>query len=241
MAKFYLKQINVLNIFLILFFSFLDVDIQAQTNELRVRNSESRKIITIDNIDLFVGDAIYIDTEPDTTSFLHGIYKIDQLGRINLPIQGFLELRKFSENSLRSWLLDRYQNELKYQTLVLRPLIRIGMIGGFANPGFYYINPRASFWELMAISGGPVERKFLRKAVIIKGDKRYKIDLFKKIKAGESLMKIGLASGDIIEIPSPGEKTKWETLRDIVAVTSIAATFLTVYFTYQRDRLILSR
>ncbi|MHA1233414.1 MAG: hypothetical protein ACTSPQ_22560 [Candidatus Helarchaeota archaeon] len=59
MAKFYLKQINVLNIFLILFFSFLDVDIQAQTNELRVRNSESRKIITIDNIDLFVGDAIY--------------------------------------------------------------------------------------------------------------------------------------------------------------------------------------
>lgn len=217
-------------------FSMLDTILFAQNEPRERQYNPDSKIFIVSGYALKSGDAIQIDTNPDTVSYLNGIYVIDNKGRINLPIKGEIDLGDYNEHNFKNMLLDTYKNDLIYQSVQVNPMIRIGLVGGFTNPGFYYVNPNQTFWQVMAISGGPLERKLLKKAFLRRGDKKLSFKIFENIKESPSLYSLDLQSGDIIEIPNPAERTNWDTFRDILPIVGMISAVASVYLTYELTR-----
>jgi len=211
-----------------------DYQIYAQDSEFSYNSKKS--IIKINGIGLKTGDAIAIEVSADTTSFLNGVYVIDDVGNISLPVLGKVNLNQYDEIKLKNYLVDNFKNQLIYQYIDIEPRIRIGLLGGFTRPGFYYVNPKITFWELMRISGGPLERKLFKKSVLRRGEQKIKLDIIEEIKDANNLIELGIKSGDVIEIPNPTERGTWDKIVTILPLISTMATFVSVYVSYQLIR-----
>ncbi len=231
MTKFKIKFITIPLLVSLFMLSVFDASLMAQSRSRQAGYQSA--IITIDNVPLRSGDALFIDSGTDTTSVLYGRYVIDDKGKIYLPIKGELNLKDYSQNSFEKFLLDYYRDKLVYPNVRIRPLIRVGMVGGFVRPGFYYADPNASFWELMVLSGGPLERKLLKKTVLLRGNDRKKYDLLNELKNSPTLIAAGIQSGDVLEVPNPTEMGTLEKFSQYAPIFSSVAAVVSIYITYQ--------
>ncbi len=235
MEKFRSPSLVLLSLILISFISLFDVGLFAQQLVFPKKYSQANKLeIKFGGVTLHPGDAISVDARPDSTAFLNGVYVIDDNGKIRLPLKGEVDLTKISEAELQKELLDFYKNYLMFQNLTIEPRIRIGLVGGFIRPGLYYVNPHSSFWEVLALAGGPTERKLLEKSYLRRGEHRIRFNIYEELKKAPNIMAMGLQSGDIIEIQSPTERSLLERAATIVIpiVTSMTS-LLSLYFSYQ--------
>ena len=109
------------------------------------------------------GDAVKISVYPDTSSFLNDIYNIDGNGNIFLPIRGKINVSNLSVIEFESYVKKNFAAYLRYPDVKVRPLIRVSLLGGFANPGLYYIDPDYTMWDLVHLAGGTLREDGLRK------------------------------------------------------------------------------
>ncbi|MBN2366992.1 MAG: polysaccharide biosynthesis/export family protein [Calditrichaeota bacterium] len=175
------------------------------------------------------GDAVQISVYPDTTSFLHGIYKIDGNGEIYLPIKGKVKISEMTQNELESFIKQNFTAYLRYPEINVRPLIRVSLLGGFANPGLYYLDPEYTIWDAVRLAGGTLREDGLKKMKWERDKDVIRDNLIPFYESGRGLRQIGFRSGDQIWTPTPRERTFWTVFRDVAAIASTAAT---LYFTY---------
>jgi protein involved in polysaccharide export with SLBB domain len=148
-----------------------------------------------------LADAIRISVPLDDSSFLNGIYPIDDNGNALIPILGQIQIRNKTIDSLANEVRSYLEQYMPYPELQIRPLIRASAQGGFVSPGFFYIEPEYSMWELIAMAGGTTSESGLKKIVWERGNKIMDDNIIPYIESGRSLASIGFRSGDQLYTP----------------------------------------
>ncbi len=180
------------------------------------------------------GDGVQINTFPDTTSFLHRTFAIDDQGYIELPLEGKVKVSQMTTEDLQTFIREKFKAYLRTPNVSIKPMIRVTMLGGFNNPGLYYVDVNSSLWEVIRMGGGTstedgiYEMKWER-------DKDEQKDITSYFESGISLRQMGFRSGDQLYTPVEGGRTFLETFGEFMPIVTLGLTITTLYITYQRD------
>ncbi len=180
----------------------------------------------------FPGEGVRISVFPETDHFLAGDYPVDSDGTITLPMLGRVEVSSLSSAELRSFLQIHFEHHLRFPDLQLSPLMRISMLGGFEEPGLYYVMPQSSLWDLVYMAGGTLHESGLRRMRWERSRRVVGRDLVGFLESGVSLQQAGFRSGDQIWTPSEPRSGFWSgVVRDVVIrdILPLATFMLTLY------------
>jgi protein involved in polysaccharide export with SLBB domain len=181
------------------------------------------------------GDAVQITVFPDTSNFLHNIFPIDGKGYIFLPIVGRVQISAMNETEFLNYLNQNYTQYLRGpNNIQARPMIRASLLGGFARPDLYYIDPNLSLWDLVKLGGGPLREDGLKEMRWERNRETVESNLIPLYQSSNSLSEIGFRSGDQIWTPTPDLPSFWDNFVSyIVPLGTLALTFYTVWYTTQ--------
>jgi protein involved in polysaccharide export with SLBB domain len=198
-----------------IFVASLSISICTQTQDLR-----SSQV----NWNFQSGDAVSISTSPDT-GFPNGIYIINENGCVDLPIVGLVNISQTKKDSFDMLIKDTYIGYVKGPYLKTHRLIRISMLGGFAKPGLYWINPDATLWNAVYLAGGPTREDGINRMRWERGDQLVKKGMASDFQSGKTLNQLGFESGDQISVTARQKLTPWEIfLQNVVPVLSLSIT-----------------
>jgi protein involved in polysaccharide export with SLBB domain len=173
------------------------------------------------------GDAVDISTLPDT-SFLNGIYVVNEHGYVNLPIIGYVNIQQIPKDSFDILLKKVYIDYLHGPNLQTSHMIRISLLGGFYKPGLYWISPEATLWNAIYMAGGTIREDGIKKMYWERGDKRIKKSLMHEFQSGKTLRELGFESGDQISVTNTQKYSAWESfVKNVVPILSLTITAVT--------------
>lgn len=180
------------------------------------------------------GDAILLSTYPDTTSFLNGIYSIDDEGYVEFPIGDRIRINTLTEEQFLQYLRDNYQNYVRSPNLSVKPMIRVTVVGGFVTPGLYYVDKKLSFWDLIRMAGGPSHEVAIKEIHWERNGEAMVEDLTPYLESGTSLKTMGVQSGDLVWTPSPDAETTLRfVITNILPLLTFATSLVFLYISYQ--------
>jgi|GEM_PF-1858913 len=185
------------------------------------------------------GDAILIDTLPDTSLFLNQSFAIDDEGFVSLPIIGKVKIDNMSVSELEDYLKNQYKIYLRSSNLRVKPLIRVSLLGGFVRPGLYYVEFDNSLWEVVQLAGGTALETGLYKMRWERSRNEITDDLIPFIQNGVSLKRMGFHSGDQIYTPNIPPLRFDDYLTRYLPLLSFAVTITFFYLTYQQQYLLV--
>ena len=177
------------------------------------------------------GDAIKIqiwqlsDRSKSLIKNLNGEYTIDGYGYIALPAIGLYKVAGKTPLDVSRELKEKYSDYFDQPFIMVRPLIRVVLLGQFIKPGAYRIDPKESLWRLIEMSGGPTNRCDLNKLTVIRNSKPVVTNLLKSFEKGYSLEEIGVKSGD--QIYGPAKKSF--SIRTVIEYTNFVVSFALLY------------
>lgn len=180
------------------------------------------------------GDAVLISAFPDTTSFLNQVFPIDDRGYIDLPIIGKVKISDMTRQELIDFLKENFRDYLRYPYVNVKPLIRASVLGGVPHPGFYYVDPDQTLWDLIHMVGGTLDEDGLKDMRWERDRKVVEKNLIPYLQKGVSLRTMGFRSGDQIWVKSPGKPGLVDKILSYTPLVTLAISFFTLYFTYQR-------
>jgi hypothetical protein len=144
-----------------------------------------------------------------------------------------------TETQLVSFLREKFKLYIRSPNVAVKPMMRLSMIGGFVQPGLFYVDYNMSFWNAVQLSGGPLLEDGIKEMQWERNGESIKDDLLPFYERGISLKTMGVQSGDIIWTPSPGaESTLDVVIRDVLPILAFATTVMMVWLTYQNSNLI---
>ncbi|KMQ52447.1 polysaccharide export protein [Chitinispirillum alkaliphilum] len=178
------------------------------------------------------GEGVRITVFPDSEHFLSGDYSIDSDGRILLPMYGEINVSSMSASQFREFITTNFKQYLRFPEVQVTPLMRISVLGGFFEPGMYYVSPKSSLWDLVYMAGGTVHENGLRRMRWERSRVIVQRDLIRYLESGVSLEEAGFRSGDQIWTPADPSKTFWSAVvRDVVIrdILPLATFMLSLY------------
>lgn len=98
------------------------------------------------------GDAVRIRVYGD--SALSGEYRVNENGRVVLPVVGRKQVAGLSPDSLRADLGAAYGQYYRDPVLDVTVLRRVSILGAVRQPGLYPVDPTVSLAEALATAGG---------------------------------------------------------------------------------------
>ncbi|NLD99299.1 MAG: hypothetical protein GX640_05445 [Fibrobacter sp.] len=185
------------------------------------------------------GEAINVKITPDSTSFLNGIYKIDNDGYIDFPVIGNF----FVGNLTKIQFIERIKSScldyIHYPYIEVQPLIRVSLLGGFFKPGLYWVDSRNSLWDVIRLGGGLKYDNSLQKIRWERDGQIVSKNIITQFQSGQSLKSIGFKSGDQLCVPDKAPHTF--TFREdffpvFTLILSTITTGITVYQTYRLSK-----
>ncbi|HEX2958472.1 MAG TPA: polysaccharide biosynthesis/export family protein [Chitinispirillaceae bacterium] len=190
------------------------------------------------------GDAIKVSVFPDTAMFPSGTYQIDGEGYVDFPIIGYIKITSMSILELTELLKKTYMPFIRFPYVVVRPLMRISLFGGFARPGLYYVDPHATLWDAVRLGGTTVRRDGLKRMVWERDNTTIQKNIIPHFQSQQSLYQIGFRSGDRLSVTNRPEMTSWESFRTnvlpalsvVMSVTMSAASIYQTYFVLKETR-----
>ena len=184
------------------------------------------------------GDALKITVFPDTAAFPSGIYRIDSDGYVDLPLIGFLHVAGLHIDTLQRLLNEKYVKFLPQPNLTVRPLVRISLLGGFNQPGLYWIDPRASLWSTVKQAGGTQREDGIAKIRWERDSGIVSKNIQPLFQSGKSLYTLEFKSGDQLCVTPRPLQTSWEKfstnilpIASLILSTTISIT--SAYITYE--------
>lgn len=79
---------------------------------------------------------------------------------------------------------------------------KITVIGAVKKPGMYVVNPFSTISNALAFTGGVADYASLREIILIRGNERFKFDLYDFLVLGDRSNDKNIQSGDIIQLKS---------------------------------------
>lgn len=184
------------------------------------------------------GDALQIRVHPDTGSFVNGIYFIDDKGCVDLPIIGYVKATGHSADELALIIRNAYVDYLPQPNILVRPLVRVCLLGGFYRPGLYWVDARETMWGVIRLAGGTQREDGLEKIEWRRNRQILTKDIVPYIEAGNSLSSIGFKSGDQLTVTVRPKQRGWDLFRtDVLPMLtftiSTAASVATLYMAWE--------
>jgi len=154
------------------------------------------------------GDAIEVafSREPDQG----GRYEIDATGTVGLPFLGIRQVTETRPDSLRTELLSAYREQLRNQTVEVRLLRRVRVLGAVNSPGLYYVDGTMTLADVVAQAGGASDEGKLEDIQIVRGEEVVRSD----IRRGAGAFR-QLESGDQVVVP----KESWFARNSAVVIS----------------------
>jgi polysaccharide export outer membrane protein len=139
------------------------------------------------------GDAIEVrfSREPDQ----NGTYDVDQAGYVGLPFLGSRDVTGVPSSELHAGLIDAYQQQLRNQTVQVRLLRRVRVLGAVNNPGLYRVDATMTLADIIARAGGATDDGKLEDTRIQREDGTVRAD----VEGGAGVY--SLQSGDQVYVP----------------------------------------
>jgi protein involved in polysaccharide export with SLBB domain len=212
-------------------------DLLAASNSVElgvVSTPESQQISQPAKFPYIPGDAILLSSYPDTTTFLNGIYSIDDQGFVEFPIGDRVKVSNMNEETFLKYLRDNYQNYMRSPNLYVKPMIRVSVVGGFMIPGMYYVDSKMSLWDLIRLAGGPSHEEAIKDLNWERNGEKVIDDLTPFLEHGVSLRNMGCQSGDLIWTPAPEAVDSWEFVTTrVLPVAAFATSLYLMWISYQ--------
>lgn len=117
--------------------------IYDELGRLRLRLSEG---------DFRAGDAIVLSVEGDTS--LSRSFTIEPPRLLRLPGMDPIDLTGVLRDELQAYLQAELSRYLRNPRVLAYPLIRLGVVGGVRNPGFYLFRPETPLLDVFGRAGG---------------------------------------------------------------------------------------
>ena len=180
------------------------------------------------------GDAISISTFPDTSSFLNSVFPIDDYGYIELLLLGKVRITQMTVAELQNYLKNQFKAYLRYPNVLVKPLIRVSIMGGVPKPGLYYVDEKSSLWEVVRIAGGTTLEEGLKELHWERDQDDVVDDLIPYFQSGISLKRMGFKSGDQLWTPSVRPRTFFEIfMGDFLPLAAFVTTTFLLYWNFQ--------
>jgi protein involved in polysaccharide export with SLBB domain len=187
------------------------------------------------------GDGLFVNTFPDSNSFLNRVFPIDDRGYAEFPIVGKVSVSGMSEKQVVDFIKQTFKNYLRYPNVYVKPMVRISMLGGFQRPGLYYVDLNNSLWDAVYKTGGPLLEDGVYEMHWQRNEDDRTSDIAKLFESGISLRAMGFKSGDQVWTPSPNSRTIWDTIADVMPVLTFATSVFIMYNTFRSQTLLLQR
>ncbi len=140
------------------------------------------------------GDAIRVSfsREPDQS----GEYSVDETGSVALPFLGARSVRDLPPNALKAELMAAYDGQLRNQTIEVRLLRRVRVLGAVRNPGLFHVDATMTLADMVAQAGGVTDDGKLEDIRIMRGSQVVRSDVAAGAGAFEAMQ-----SGDQVFVP----------------------------------------
>ena len=99
---------------------------------------------------------------------MSGDFKVDESGRLVLPLIGRRDVTHTAWDILRDSLLEGYARQLKNPSVTLTPMRRVLVLGEVTKPGQILLDPTMTFASAVALAGGANMQGDLRRVRIVR-------------------------------------------------------------------------
>jgi protein involved in polysaccharide export with SLBB domain len=180
----------------------------AYSRQLRERARTDAELIRsrLEEGDLRIGDRISLVVEGQTQ--LSDTFNVVAGRVIVLPEIGSIALLGVLRSELQPHLTAEIGRYIRDPVVHARSLIRVGIMGAVARPGFYTIPSDVLISDAFMIAGGPQAAAELDKARIDRGDETiWDANLLREaVIEGRTLDQLSVRAGDEIFIPQKGNR-----------------------------------
>ena len=129
---------------------------------------------------------------------LDGTILFPDLGQINVSGLEFAAAAEKVKNLVAASYIGVDVN-VSLQSLTAK---KINIIGAVKKPGVYVVNPFSTISNALAFTGGVEDYASLREIILIRGNKRFKFDLYDFLIFGDRSKDKNIQSGDVIQLKS---------------------------------------
>lgn len=175
--------------------------IVARTGKAKLSDKDRNLIETrLKEGDFQNGDRLYIRVRGDSGLSDTFAVRVGQI--VNLPDMPPLELRGVLRSEAKERVQTHVAQYIRNPQLEVEPLIRLGLLGQVARPGYYNVRADVPVSEVVMIAGGMTGEADFKKTIAQRGS----VELYDREKirqsmaAGMSLDQLGLQSGDEIVV-----------------------------------------
>jgi polysaccharide export outer membrane protein len=148
---------------------------------------------------------------------LSGDFKVDEAGRLTLPMIGLKRVTGVPWTQLRDSLLAEYTRQLANPSVTLTPLRRVQVLGEVTKPGQYLADPTLSLAGLVALAGGATPNGDLRRVRVVRRGQT----IVNAASVESLLLQAGVHSNDQVFV----DRRSWlERNGAVIASTVISAT-----------------
>ncbi len=180
-----------------------------------------------DAIHLYVYDSVFPSERGKFTANYHDTEMIiDGQGLINLGPLGRVQVAGLKPEEIAQVFQEKFKPFSKEPYVIVIPLIRISLKGGFAQPGMYRFNPNMSFWEMMKQVGGLQNLAAFEDMYIVRDRETIYRPFEEAFYHGQSLYELGFESGDELLAP----RVNRLTFEAIMRYIQFGMSMLTFYF-----------
>jgi polysaccharide export outer membrane protein len=149
---------------------------------------------------------------------------------LQLRTLGDVSLKGVSRSNVQTYLTQEVRKYVKDATVYATPLIRVGVLGEVARPGFYSMPMDVLLSDAVMRAGGPAPGGDLTRATVRRGsaDLLEGKQVVEAMSAGKTLSDMQLADGDQIIVGQRSQGGLDTMLRVTGVVAALAAVVLTV-------------
>jgi protein involved in polysaccharide export with SLBB domain len=170
--------------------------------------------------DFEVGDRIILVVRADST--LSDTFTVQPGRTLNLPNFPPVSLAGVLRSELRSHLVTQVARFVKDTALRATSLIRFGVLGEVAHPGYYRLPADVPISDAIMAAGGPTAQADMPKTVVRRGSKEFlsKDAVRQAMVSGMTLDQLSLSPGDEIVVRAKRQRAGWQTVAQVAALAS---------------------
>ncbi|MDX1600777.1 MAG: SLBB domain-containing protein [Anaerolineales bacterium] len=166
--------------------------------------------------DFQVGDFIYISVRGQEV--LTDTFAVRAGPSLQLPSVGTVDLRGVLHEELQDTLERAVGSVVREPRLEIQTLIRLSVIGGVGQPGYYVVPTQMLLSDVIMRAGGPARGAKLDAMRIERGAQVVweGEEVSTAIRVGDTLEELGLRAGDRLTVPDRGQGDVLQRLRTAV-------------------------
>ena len=181
--------------------------------------------------DIQVGDQLQITlsvpTSPGATA-INGPFTIGPNQMLTLPDIPPIPMRGVLRSEVKDYLTEYLGRLFRDQTVQVVSTIRLTIVGGIGNPGFYQLPAEMPLPDAIMAAGGPKDEKALKETVIRRSNEELwgEEEVASAIRDGLTLDQLNLRAGDELVVGQSANRNWFQTIRTYMLIPGLILSFV---------------